>query len=569
MATPERESARVVIRGLVPERTWVPPGSRAFVVATIESDRRTTAEVSLELLDLDRVVARTSARRRLPAGHSILRLGVTLPDLPRHGYGLRLRIRSGRISRAAATTAVEALEGWWESPRHVALIDHTEAGTRAVEGLRRWHVSIAQAYDWMWRHYRYEPPDRRDPFRDTLGRRVSHRALRATIRTAARAGIGTLAYGSVYGAESEHVAVHPDDRVFNPHGRPLSLGGTFFINDLRPGSAWRRRLLGQYRQAMRRFGFAGIHMDTYGPPYTGVGADGEALVFAELYPGLIREAAGVVGAVRHGRVLFNCVEGFPLEAVAPAPMAALYLELWPPDDRLHHVVAWIDRAHGVADRRPVVIAAYAAAMRTASGPVERSRAMEASLLLTSVIAAAGAYHHTLAEGDRLLVEGYYPAAVRLQRREAAALRDAWRFTARHLHLLTDVTPDTGLARTLRLRDASGRAVPTSDAPAAGSVWVRATRARDGRPIVHLIDLRAQADDRWDAGREPSPLVSGWQVSGASLEDPVVASPWTAHGDALIAVPTTDGWRLPRWRRWTMLVGSTTGTSRDASPADAA
>ena len=169
----------------------------------------------------------------------------------------------------------------------------------------------------------------------------------------------------MYGAEREFVDRYPDDRVFDTTGEALSLGGTFFINDVRPGTHWRRTLLSEYERAMRHLPFAGIHMDTYGPPWTAIAADGTPISFRELYPGLIEEAAGRVARIRDGRVLFNCVEGFPLEDVATAPMSALYLELWPPDDRYRHVVDWIDRAHRVADGRAVVIAAYALALRTA------------------------------------------------------------------------------------------------------------------------------------------------------------------------------------------------------------
>jgi len=559
MAAADARGSRVGIVGFLPERTWANPGSRVSAVATLDTDRQAAVRLVLELLDVDRVAASAVVGRRLPPGRSTVRLGLGLPATTRRGYGLRLSIsdRTGAVL-ATATSAVEALAGWWESPRHAALTQHTDAGTRHVPGLRAWHVNVAQAYDWMWRHYRYEPPAGEDPFTDPLGRQVSQRALRATIRAAERAGIATLAYGSVYGAEAEHVAWHPDDRVFDEQGEALSLGGTFFINDLRPGSAWRRRLLSEYARAMRHLRFAGIHMDTYGRPYTAVGADGARISFRGLYPGLIEEASGVVGAIRHGRVLFNCVEGFPLDDVAPAPMAAIYLELWPPDDRFVDLIRWIERAQGVADGRQVVIAAYGAPVRTARTPSERARAIEATLLTTSVITAAGAYHHTLAEDDRLLVEGYYPAAVRLRRDEARALRAAWRFGARYLHLLTDTSPDEELAGSVSLRDAEGAPIRLSSTPAMGTVWVRATRTSDGRPVVNLLDLRTQPDDRWDTGKTVSPEVTGWRL-GADLREPVAASPWTMASDAAaLRMEAADGWRLPRFRRWLMVTGAAEG-----------
>ena len=450
---------------------------------------------------------------------------------------------------------MEAIDGWWESPRHAAFIEYRDPTTseRRAQALRAWHVTVAQAYDWMWRHYRYRPPGGGDSFTDTLGRTVSHVALRAAIQAARRAGIATLAYGSVYGAEREFIERYPDDRVFDTTGEPLSLGGTFFINDVRPGTHWRHTLLSEYGLAMRDFPFAGIHMDTYGPPWTAVAADGGPIAFRELYPGLIEEAAYRVARIRDGRVLFNCVEGFPLEEVAPAPMSALYLELWPPDDRYRHVVDWIDRAHRVSDRRAVVIAAYALALRTATTAQDRRRAVESSVLLDAVILAAGAYHHTLAEADRLITEGYYPAALPMRAAERAELQAAWRFSARHLHLLSGPGAVPSGDPELELRDTAGHVIPTSITPEAGKVWIR-IREVSGQRVINLVDLRAQSDDRWDTGRDASPRNTGWRLVGLLGAAPVAASPWTAAGDARRLRPVVSGgWRLPSFRRWLMVV----------------
>jgi hypothetical protein len=63
--------------------------------------------------------------------------------------------------------------------------------------------------------------------------------------------------------------------------------------------------------------------------------------------GLIEEAARRQASEDGRRVLFNCVAGYLLDAVAPSPAAALCLELWPPAVHYRDVVAWIDRAREV------------------------------------------------------------------------------------------------------------------------------------------------------------------------------------------------------------------------------
>lgn len=546
-----------------PQRVWARPGDVIAVDAEVRLAPEQGATLTVTLLDLDREL--TSVRRSVLAAprssaQASLRhtVELTLPPVPRHGYGLRLRVEAGGPA-SVASSAIEAIEGWWRSPRHAAITDFRdpEASARAVRDLTAWHVTVIQHYDWMWRHYRYKPPGGVARFRDALGREVSHSAVRSAIAAGHEVGLASLAYGSVYGAELEYVRQHPDERVFDEHGEPLSLGGTFFINDLRPGSPWRRRLLREYRAAIRGFGFDGIHMDTYGPPHSALAGDGERLDFADLYPGLIDEASRSLTAVRSDtRVLFNCVEGFPLGSVAASPTAALYLELWPPDRSFADVVRWIERALAVAEGRQVVIAAYAAALGdvTPGGP-HRASAFEPSLLLGSIITAAGAYHHTIAEGDRLLVEGYYPAAIPMRAQERRALRALWAFSARYLHLLSDPGRMPADLAGLRIRDRAGHTVRTADRPVAGAVWVTASVLTDGRRVLHLLDLRGQVDDHWDEPKAPAQPVSGLELEWPGLRHPVAASPWSRRGDALplrsLAVAGT-GWRLPSFRRWLMV-----------------
>jgi dextranase len=547
-----------------PLRSWGRPGQMMVAETRICLDPGAAATATLELLDLDVVVARSHRRLRAASASGVaqgdaqqdLVLRLRLPGTPRHGYGLRLRIESGARA-AVATSAVEALEGWWEAPRHAALTDFDDPGgtAAAVRGLRDWHVTVVQHYDWMWRHYRYRPPGGREVFVDSLGRSVSHAAVRAGIRAGHGVAIASLAYGSVYGAEAEHVRRHPNDRVFDASGEPLSLGGTFFINDLRPASAWRRRLLREYRAAIRAYGFDGIHMDTYGHPHHAVAADGERLDFASLYPGLVAEAAREVAESRPGaRVLFNCVDGFPLDVVARAPTTALYLELWPPDRGFADVVRWITRARERSGGRAVVIAAYAAALRSRPRGTARRRAVEASLLLGTVIAVAGAFHHTLAEGDRLLVEGYYPSALPMRPPERSALQALWRFGARYLHLVSDPARRPMDSAGLRIDDEAGNEVDLSHEPRAGRLWATAWQMPDGRRVLHLVDLRDQASDHWDEPRQPSPLVRGLRLDWPDLRRPFAATPWHRRGDAVPLVRADEGpiWRLPPFRRWLLV-----------------
>jgi dextranase len=557
------QAPRIRVARFGPARPWFEPGSNATIDVEVAATGPTRARLLVELLDLDRVVAAADRVVRLRAGRSRRRVKIALPGDARRGYGLRLTIVGpDGAALAAADAAVEALDGWWLSPRHAAITRFASpaATAAAVRALRDWHVTVVQDYDWMYRHYRYSPPPRDrlpgEAFVDTLGRRVSQAAVRAGIRAGHDVGIATLAYGSVYGAEREYVDGHPDERVFDETGQPISLGETFYINDLRPDRPWRRRLLAQYGAAVRRFGFDGVHMDTYGPPHRAFSAEGQPIDFAELYPELIADGARAVAAARPGaRVLFNCVEGFPLEDVGDAPAAALYLELWPPDEHYADVVSWIERARTAGRGRAVVIAAYLSCLRArGDDPAARPGAVEAVVLLTSLITAAGAYHHVLAEDDRVLVEGYYPEARRLRAGELRELRAVSVFGARYVHLLT--APDAALETPngIEVLAADGTPVPWSAKPDAGVVWARATRLADGSRVLQLVDLRAQPNDRWDALRTPVEAARGWRLRWPGARSVVAMSPWTDGGRARPLEIDPDGWvRLPAFRRWAVVV----------------
>ena len=538
-----------------PTRTWFRPGSEARVsVAVVGAGRPVQAR--LEMLDGGRVVAATQRQLRLEPGRSVRQFRLPVPELGRHGYGLRLQLERGRQS-VQAHSAFEALDGWWESPRHAALtqFNRTSRIEPAVARLRRWHVNVAQFYDWMYRHYCYLPPDGRTTFTDTLGRVVSHQVVRDLVQECRRNGIASLAYGSVYGAEAEYVERHSDELLYDAAGGPLSLGGTFFITDLRPQMPWRRRLIGEYVRACRRFDFDGVHMDQYGEPHVGVAADGSRVELAQLFSGLINEAEERLQVLSPPRrVLFNCVGGWPLEKVADSAAAATYIEIWPPDTTYLSVLGQIEKARRLAPGKQIVLAAYPSVIASS---IEHGRpsasAIEAMLLLTSVVIAAGAHHHAVTEHDRIIVGGYYPDAVSLPLGAAEAMRLAWQFSARYVHLLSSpgYKPLPIEAFTL---EADGQSLPLSSEPRAGMVWLRALAQGDGAIAVQLVDLLDQTADTWDAPQRPALMRRNWQLTAPrATKEWLFATPWDKGGLAqeLGSAPVL---RLPAFKRWGMLIG---------------
>ena len=89
------------------------------------------------------------------------------------------------------------------------------------------------------------------------------------------------------------------------------------------------------------------------------------------------------------------------------------------------------------------------------------------------------------------------------------------------------------------------------------MWLRAVRGA-GTTIVHLVDLRAQATDDWDATKKPSPVVRGTTATlKGATGGALFCSPWHGAGFAesleSISLDGARSFRLPPFRRWAMLV----------------
>ena len=298
--------------------------------------------------------------------------------------------------------------------------DRGQRRPRPMRALRDWHVTVVQLYDWMYRHYRYRAAGAaRTPSstpwvggcrhdggarRDPGGPRGRRSRASPTARSTAPSGSTSTR--------------HPDERVFDERRRARSAwarrsSSTTCGRDGRGAPAAAR-----VRRGRPAFGFDGIHMDTYGPPHAAVGADGEPIDFAAEYPGLIAEAAARRGDAP-GRVRASCSTASRASRSRPWRRRRRRRSTWSCGRRTtvsRTSCAGSTGRAAVAAGRAVVIAAYLSvpAHRGATDPIARPGAIEAAVLLTSVIAAAGAYHHVLAAGDRLLVEGYYPEARRLR-----------------------------------------------------------------------------------------------------------------------------------------------------------
>jgi dextranase len=505
------------------------PGDTVTLLLEVAcDDAGGAASLRAQLRDNGTPVAERVSDVTIAPGVNVLALVLVTPAAGPRGYEAVLELEL-QDEKVVARTAVLVAEHWRQAPRYGFLSEFpaehaepsvpgetagnpsqgsaapaaggsAEPGPERVRELAKFHITVVQFYDWMYRHYRFLPPE--DGFADAMGRRLSLATVKRRVAECRRAGMAALAYGAVYGAEPEFVESRPDWVLRDASGKELSLIDLFYITDIRPGAQWREHILGEFEAAVAEAGFDGIHMDQYGFPKWSYDAGGNPVSLAEHFGGLIDEAADRVARQREGAaVLFNAVNNWPIERVAASDQAAVYIEVWPPHDEYRDLVALIRRARDLSGK-DVILAAYLEPFRAGGEGAER-----AALLATAVIAGAGGFHLLLGEGDAVLRDPYYPNHGRMSRGFARRMRRYYDHTAALHHYLfgaelQEVSDQLtgGINTELCLQGA-----PASVHPDAGAVWT-SVKQRSGELVVNLVNLVGVHDPSWNVAKEePEPL----------------------------------------------------------------
>lgn len=539
-----------------PLHAVTPPGSHGTLVLEVEHDGEPReGTLTVRLCDAAVEVRSVSTPVRLERGLCELQAAVDLPVSGPTGYEVLFELLVGD-ERLGAATAILAIDHWRQAPRYGFLSEFGpgEAAPERVRELAKFHLSVVQFYDWMYRHYRFLPPE--DEFEDAMKRRLSLATVAARVRACQDKGMAALAYGAVYGAEPEFTRERPDWVLKDASGQDLSLIDLFTINDLREGAPWREHILQEFETAVTEVGFDGIHMDQYGFPKWSYDAAGQPVDLAASFPGLVDEAARRLAARREGAaVLFNNVNAWPLEAVAPSNQAAVYIEVWPPHERYQDLVDLIRRARDLSGKQ-AILAAYLEPFREGGPGAEAS-----ALLATAVIGAAGGFHLLLGEGDRVLRDPYYPNHGRLEAAFVPRLRRYYDHTAAfHRHLFgEDLQEVSGSFTTGINGEIALEGAPASVRPQAGTVWLT-IRQVGRRFVINLVNLVAVGDDRWNVHKEMPTALDGLVLrfsSFARVQRVAWASPDGIGAALALTGRDEDGgttsYALPRLDVWATLV----------------
>ena len=415
--------------------------------------------------------------------------------------------------------SVKAGQGVWEGAfdvvedhrqviRYGFLTDFStqDAGGGAVEWMCGLHLNAVQFYDWMYRHDRLLPPKTR--YEDPMGRSTDLDVIAKKIELCRRRGMRPFAYGAVYAATRDTFREHPEWGMYTMDGEPMTFAGWLYYMNIAPECGWSGHLAGEYRKAIA-FGFAGIHMDTYGFPKHVWDGQGRPLELAEEFPKLIARAAETVRREDpDGGVIFNAVNNWPVEAVADAAQDAVYIEVWPPNDTYFDLYALIRQAR-LRSGRNVVLAAYLKPFQLEDVPA----AERAFRLAWAVICASGGTQLVLGEKQGVLRDSYYVNYATFRPEFLPVVQNYCDFLVRYGDLLyndqgTDVsrTAAGGINEDVCF---SSDTAGFSSGGEADRVWTILRESKQ-RLTVHLINLQGN-DGRWNEPKAEPARTGGIRI----------------------------------------------------------
>ncbi|HEY0119610.1 MAG TPA: glycoside hydrolase family 66 protein [Cellulomonas sp.] len=460
---------------------------------------------------------------------------VAVGALPIGGYGVDLWGPDGAL---LASSAFDVLTDPLDRPRYGFVahygpdVDVAALQAHAV----RMHLNAVQHYDWAHSYTELVAPDGCDEYTDSLGNRVSVAVLRAMLAAFREIGAAPLGYAAVYGVPADQWDTWGDVGLYRSTGQPYGFGDDF-LNVVDPGAPrWRRQIVGAIRRSYEEIGFAGFHLDQYGWPKRALRADGSETDLSQTLPALVDQIAG---AVPDARLIFNNVNGFPLDRAARVRQSALYTEVWPPRVELRDLVDLVAQSRGLSPL-PVIVAAYMEVFHDVGGRAAR----DAARLTMATIFSSGATHLFTGEDGRLLVHPYYVRSEAADDETLDLLERWYTFLVRHGDLLVypavvDVTAAYFGEYNADVVVEAPSGVRVSIHPEPGVVWARVMRTDHGL-VVHLVNLTGQDETGWDTPKRPIEPVRGLVLRLRQVGREPVAVRWLdpeipGPGDRLEAV----------------------------------
>jgi dextranase len=514
---------RVHVTACHPTKATYKPGEAVEILVVLSNGHSRPARVDLitRFTHMASSTATVTQRAELPSrDERAFHVSWHPPAESPRGYGVDLQVRDlGGRTLTYAHTAFDVLESWTQTPRYGFLCDFSPGRTDVDETLDwmvRCHINGLQFYDWMYRHDQFLADH--DPYLDPLGRQLSRATVEALIAAAHERNVAAMPYTAIYAASLPFYQEHQDWALFQSSGQPYRLGEDFLIYmNPCPDSPWVKHLLGQFEHVLIALDFDGIHLDQYGDPKEAYDAQGERFHLAKPLAGTIDATKALVRRHRpSGAVVFNAVNNWPIEAVAPSDQDFVYIEVWPPHTGFEDLHSLIAQAQELSGHKPVVLAAYVQ-------PTLEHNAR----LMDAIIFASGGGHIELGERQGMLAEAYFPRYGTMNPRLAEAMRQYYDFAVRYQEIIGPRTSDSTKSYVGRI-DVDG--VATSPAERTNKVWPIVRRG-EGFLALNLINLLGLHSPEWAQAVQVPPVELGSTQVRIRGIDREIARIWFADPDS--------------------------------------
>lgn len=500
-----------VIKDIYPSKAQYIKGENVDIILELDNEGNMESVFRIELrisFLLNEVSRRQEEIILRPKENKTISINLGAYEDDFRGYGVDVFIyRDGSLADTLST-AFDVVDDWRKSARYGFLSEFNasdEDDISDVDSLRRLHLNMVQFYDWMYRHDDLIPKE--DIFTDLMGRELSYKVVKEKIGMCQRLGIRTMAYGAVYAASRDFFKQHMDWALYGSSGNPLSLGETFFIMNISTDSPWHNHIIKEYEKAISEAGFDGIHMDTYGFPKTAVSRlNGLKRIerLQEHFPQLIDNTKIALSTIEPDNCLiFNNVGNWPVTPIIDF-VDAIYIEVWKPYERYHHIQQLIRDVRASGTHKPIVLAAYLKPFETKDKVGVRA-AEGAMRIITAAIVSNGAYHLLLGENKGILTHAYYALYSKLDDEFFDIVRDYYDFIVRYSNVFYD-SELVDVSMTHICGDNEEYVIEADDFSTYGEpdkVWVT-IKEKPSLKYISFVNLKGNAEDYWNKGKvEPS------------------------------------------------------------------
>lgn len=467
-----------------------------------------TANIRMSILHLDEIVFQSDTVEYLQPGivQNIVLAFNSLAESKGYGVDITLVLDDEMIP--IKSTAFDVVSSWREAPRYGFLTNFypkDENDDEDIKTMRKYHLNIVQFYDWMYKHDDLIPHEAY--YIDPLERRLSLKAVRNKLELCHKYGMKAFAYGAVYAASKKFYEAHKDWALYDNSGNVQSLGNWLIIMNIAPESPWTKHIIHEFAKAIGILGFDGIHMDTYGFPKTAFSIHNGERKLERLDKGLplfINYARKELEKIKEEvGILFNAVNGWPVNTVAIAEQDAVYIEVWDPNERYYSLYQMINRGREIG-KKPVILAAYLKAF--ADDAVETTAAENCFMLTSAVIFSSGGYHILLGDGNGLLSEEYFVNHSKISVSFESIVRTYYDFIVRYSNLLYDprlfelsMTHANGRNGEFTFENGMFSSYGEPD-----KIWT-IIKERPGYIIINLINLTGIQSDIWNEGKGKKPI----------------------------------------------------------------